>query len=54
MSIILRGAFLYIGFAILGEDIVSVASLSAVGCLLNCALICYVTAACRRVTLEKS
>src|SRR5512146_3226710 len=50
MSIILRGAALYLGFAILRDDTAAVASFSLVGSALNGILIYYVIRACRKLT----
>jgi O-antigen/teichoic acid export membrane protein len=53
LSVFTRIAALYIGFIILGSDIVSIASFSIVGCGLNCILIYYVIRACRKITTNE-
>jgi len=53
LSVITRVVALYIGFVILGSDIMSIASFSIVGCVLNCALIYYVIQACRKITISE-
>ena len=51
ISLSARSMALYIGYAVLGSDIMTIAAFSITGCILNCTLISYVIRACRTMSM---